>query len=188
LTLWPAGVPQPFVSTLNAYDGQVTANMAIVPAGTAGAINAFATQNTHLILDITGYFAPPGPGGLQLTTLNPCRLVDTRGPNGPLGGPILPDETSRSFPVLSSTCFPPTLPAVPQAYSMNATVVPTGFLDFLTVWPTGIPKPFVSTLNAYDGQVTANALIVPAGTNSEVSVFATDATHVILDINGYFAP
>jgi hypothetical protein len=34
------------------------ANAAIVPAGTGGAINAFASNATQLILDINGYFAP----------------------------------------------------------------------------------------------------------------------------------
>ena len=32
----------------------------------------------------------------------------------------------------------------------------------------------------------ANAAILPAGTSGQVSVFATDQTHVILNINGYF--
>ena len=31
LTLWPDGQQQPVVSTLNAYDGFITSNMAIVP-------------------------------------------------------------------------------------------------------------------------------------------------------------
>jgi hypothetical protein len=33
-------------------------NAAIVPAGTGGAVSAFATNPTELVLDITGYFAP----------------------------------------------------------------------------------------------------------------------------------
>ncbi len=33
LTLWPDGVQQPLASTLNALDGFITNNMAIVPTG-----------------------------------------------------------------------------------------------------------------------------------------------------------
>lgn len=58
LTLWPAGQPRPEASTLNSYQGKVLANAAIVPAGTNGAINAFATDDTEFILDVNGYFAP----------------------------------------------------------------------------------------------------------------------------------
>ncbi len=57
LTLWPDGQQQPVVSTLNAYDGFVTSNMAIVPT-TNGSIDAYADALTQLILDISGYFAP----------------------------------------------------------------------------------------------------------------------------------
>ena len=63
LTLWPdcEMCQQPLVSTLNALDGIVTSNMAILPTGTQGKINAYADQNTaptNLILDISSYFAP----------------------------------------------------------------------------------------------------------------------------------
>ena len=58
LTLWPDGQQQPYVSTLNATDGAVTSNMAIVPAGNSGKVDAFASGTTNLILDISSYFAP----------------------------------------------------------------------------------------------------------------------------------
>ena len=41
LTLWPDGENQPLVSTLNAIDGDITSNMAIVP-NLNGKIDAFA--------------------------------------------------------------------------------------------------------------------------------------------------
>jgi uncharacterized repeat protein (TIGR03803 family) len=57
LTLWADGSLQPMVSTLNAYDGFVTSNMAIV-GNNEGLTDTFAAGLTQLILDITGYFAP----------------------------------------------------------------------------------------------------------------------------------
>src|SRR5262249_53890921 len=84
LTAWPTGQTQPVVSTLNSLDGTVLANAAIVPAGTNGAVSFFANGATDLVVDISGYFAPPGPGGMNFYPLNPCRLVDTRTANGPL--------------------------------------------------------------------------------------------------------
>ena len=49
---------QPVVSTLNTLDGATTSNMALVPGGVQGAIDAFASGTTNLILDICGFFAP----------------------------------------------------------------------------------------------------------------------------------
>ena len=92
---------------------------------------------------------------------------------------------TRSFAIPNTGCG---IPFSAQAYSLNMTVVPGGALSYLTTWPTGQAQPFVSTLNALTGTVTANAAIVPAGSNGAVSVFVTNPTDVIIDINGYFAP
>src|SRR5207248_1239720 len=133
LTTWPAGQAQPFVSTLNALTGTVTANAAIVPAGSGGAISVYVTNPTDLVIDINGYFAPPGsPGQLLLYPVSPCRISDTRNPIGPLGGPAMAAGQSRVFPVTNSSCG---LPTAAKAYSLNATVVPSGVLAYLTLWP-----------------------------------------------------
>ena len=57
LTLWPDGTNRPTVSTLNALDGSITNNMAIVPSNN-GKVDAYASGLTQLILDISSYFAP----------------------------------------------------------------------------------------------------------------------------------
>jgi hypothetical protein len=49
------------VSTLNSR-GPVTANAAIVPAGTEGAVDVYATDDSEVVIDINGYFAPQGAG------------------------------------------------------------------------------------------------------------------------------
>jgi hypothetical protein len=188
LTMWPAGgTPQPYVSTLNSYDGRVKANAAITAAGTDGGVSVYATDTTQFILDIDGYFVPGGTStsSLQFFNLTPCRIVDTRSAAGPLGGPSLMSGESRDIPVLSSSCG---IPATAKAYSLNITAVPNGALGWLTTWGTGQAQPMVSTLNAPTGTVTANAAIVPAGSGGDVSVFVTDTSDVIIDVNGYFAP
>lgn len=183
LTTFPCGVTQPLVSTLNS-DGRVKAVAAIVPAGANGDVCFFVTDDTELVLDIDGYFVPD-PAGLDFYPVTPCRLVDTRLTAGPLGGPALVGHAVRTFPLLASPC---NLPATAQAYSLNFTSVPRGTLGFLTTWPAGQTQPLVSTLNAITGAVTANAAIVPAGTNGDVSVFVTDSSDLVIDVNGYFAP
>ena len=188
MTVWPTGQPRPFVSTLNAYNGGLVANAAIVPAGTNGAMSVFVTDNTEVIVDINGYFAPPGPGALYFYPLTPCRVADTRsygGKTGAFGPPQMPAGSTRSFPLESSSC---SIPSGAQAYSLNVSVWPSGPLGYLTAWPSGPIKPFVSTLNSLAGKVVANAAIVPAGPNGDINIFVTDPTDVFIDINGYFAP
>ncbi len=186
LTIWPGGEPQPSVSVLNSMDGRVKANGLVVPAGTNGSIEAYATDDTDLILDISGYFVPSTQSGsLAFYPVTPCRLVDTRSAASSLGGPSLPAGRERSFPVLSSACG---LPARAKAYSLNYTAIPKRGLGWMSTWPSGQPQPVVSTLNAPTGAVTANAAVTVAGNNGAISVFASDDTDLVIDVNGYFAP
>jgi hypothetical protein len=186
LTLWPAGPPRPKASTINSTDGRVKAVSAIVAAGTAYAIRIFVTDPTHVVLDITGYFvSATDPAGFAFYPLAPCRIADTRTAAGLLGGPSLSPGSPRDFPVLDSSC---SIPTGAVAYSLNLTVVPSGKLGYLTAWPAGKTRPLVSALNAPTGTPTANASILPAGTDGSISVYVTDATDFAIDINGYFAP
>jgi len=186
LTMWPSGQAQPLVSTLNSFDGRVVANAALVPAGSSGAVSVFVSDASDVILDINGYFVPPGGAGLAFYPVTPCRIADTRGSGltGVFGTPAMDASSTRTFPIPTSSC---NIPAGAQAYSLNVTVVPHGPLGYLTTWPAGQAQPFVSTLNSFDGSVVANAAIVPAGSGGGIAVFVTDATEVILDLNGYFA-
>ena len=187
LTVWPAGQTQPYVSTLNALQGQVAANAAIVPAGTNGAISVYVSDPSQVVIDINGYFAPAGgSGALYFYPVTPCRVADTRNPAGTFGGPSLGAGSTRTFPIPSSSCG---LPSTAQAYSFNMTAVPPGSLFYLTTWPAGQSQPVVSTLNDLQGQIIANAAIVPAGTGSSaggISVYVSDATNLVIDVNGYF--
>jgi len=188
LSAWPTGQAMPVVSTLNDQNGEALANAAIVPAGTDGAISLFASNDTDVIIDINGYFAPQaGPQGLAFYPATPCRVVDTRKESygSDFGPPQLAALSTRSVPVPSSSCG---IPSTAQAYAFNMTVVPLGILEYLSTWPAGQSRPPVSTLDDPSGAILANAAIVPAGTNGAVNVFAYNATDLIIDNDGYFAP
>jgi uncharacterized repeat protein (TIGR03803 family) len=189
LTIWPTGQPQPGVSTMNSLDGRIKADAAIVPAGTSGAVSVFVTNTADVLLDINGYFTSPSAQTYAFYPLPPCRVIDTRNPNGHLGGPVLVGGVERDFPVLESPCLVG-LPLQPEAYSLNFTVIPNPLhqpLDYLTVWPKGGTRPTVSTLNNPTATYVANAAIVPAGTDGAIAVYPSRGTDLAVDINGYFA-
>jgi hypothetical protein len=186
LTISPTGETQPLVSTLNSPDHRVKANAAIVPAGAGGAVSVYVSDATDLVLDIDGYFQPPGDQTLQFYPLTPCRVLDTRAQQGYLGGPNLHGTRERDFPMLWSGCQ---IPDNVQAYSLNFTVVPWQgrSLGYLSVWAAGGNRPVVSTLNNPTATVVANAAIVPAGVGGAIAVYPSQDTDLIADINGYFA-
>jgi hypothetical protein len=165
------------VSTLNNPTGTVVANAAIVPAAANGDISVFAYNSTDLVMDINGYFAVPGTGGLTFYPVAPCRVLDTRQSGGSFSG-------EKTVKVEGSACAPPSNAA---AYIFNATVAPPASMPYLTLWPDGEQQPVVSTLNAYDGFITSNMAIV-SNVNGSIDAYAAGLTQLILDISGYFAP
>ncbi len=181
LSVWPTGRSRPVVSTLNDLTGTIVANAAIVPAGMGGNIAVYPSNDTDLVVDINGYFAAPGAGGLSLYTLAPCRELDTRqvGNGQPFSGAL-----NAPIDVATGPCTPSNQA---QAYVLNATVVPHGPLGYLTLWPDGQPRPLASTLNAIDGMIASNMAIVPSS-NEKIDAFASGITQLILDISSYFAP
>jgi FG-GAP-like repeat/Bacterial Ig-like domain (group 3) len=186
LSAWPQGDAYPGVSTLNSSDGSVIANAAIVPAGSGGGITVLPSNATDLIIDVNGYFAPATPSSLEFFPLTPCRIADTRATQpftGDFGPPSLIANSTRNFSIATSPCVSGSAPA----YSLNMTVVPDGTLGFLSVWPQGDAYPGVSTLNSPDGTTLANAAIVPSGSSGGISVLASNATDLIIDINGTFS-
>src|ERR1017187_4509501 len=122
-----------------------------------------------------------GDTALQFVSVTPCRLIDTRLTGGPIQG-----GTFQNFPIpQEGGC---NIPDTAAAYALYVSVMPQGQLGYLTIWPTGEYRPVVATLNSLDGRIKADAAIVTGGVGGAVSVYVTDTTNVILDIDGYFAP
>src|SRR6202140_2575989 len=118
-------------------------------------------------------------------TMVPCRILDTRDPNGPFGGPIMSSGDTRSYNVPAGPCSG--IPSNASAYSLNFSVTGTAAQGYLTAWPTGSTQPNAATMTWFAAsQTLTTAAIVPAGTTSSISIFAGASTHIILDINGYF--
>ncbi len=151
-------------------------------SGWSGACNGVGPCNVNMTgnLGVSAYFMQPG-SGLQFSSITPCRLVDTRQTGNPLQGGI---AQNYAIPQLGDC----NVPSTATAYSLNVTVVPHGGLGYLTIWPAGQAQPTISTMNSLDGRIKANAAIVPAGASGAVSVFVSNTTDLVLDIDGYFEP
>lgn len=121
----------------------------------------------------------------NLFTVPPCRVLDTRGPAGPLGGPALTAGGDRTFTV-GGTCM---IPATARAVVVNVAVTePTNF-GFLTLYPGGGALPVASTINFAPGQTRANNATVMLGPAGEIVVrtgMSSGQVHFILDVNGYY--
>jgi hypothetical protein len=132
------------------------------------------------------HFSVP-PGDTGFFTLPPCRLVDTRNPTGPYGGPALAGGSQRAFDLAGQCGIPPTVKAV----SLNVTAVaPTAGGD-LRLFQGGIAAPNTSAISFSAGRTLANNAVIGVtqdghGTLAVLADMPSGMVDLLVDVNGYF--
>ncbi|HEV7670458.1 MAG TPA: glycoside hydrolase family 44 protein [Thermoanaerobaculia bacterium] len=169
-------------ATLYRFDGSRrlgslgTAN----PSGAALSLDLPARSATLAVLRLTG--GAPAPG---FYALSPCRVIDTRNPTGPYGGPAL-GSGDRTF-TLTGRCG---IPAGAKAVALNLSVTQPTAAGALRLFPTGIALPGTTAINFGTGQTRTNNAILGLDANGNLTVHADLAAgasvQMILDVNGYF--
>lgn len=173
LTVWPAGVPRPTASNVNFLPRQTIANQAIVKVGPGGVIDVFSSTSTNMFIDVTGYY-PTGDG---YRALPPSRLLDTR-PAATRPG----NASTTGVRVLGVGGVPASGVA---AVVLNVADIDPTNSGWLTIFPSGVPRPNASTLNYSGGQARAAMAIAKVGTNGRVDIYSSSATDLIVDVAGW---
>ncbi|WP_236557554.1 hypothetical protein [Arthrobacter sp. 9AX] len=183
VSAYPTGMDRPNASTVNFSAGQIIPNSATVPVGADGTVTLFnrSSGNTHLVVDVSGYYLPGTPtaaGTFQAVT--PKRFLNTRDTTA------AGKDSTVSFQVGGANGIPVNAAAV----VFNLTVAQANSFGYITAHATGTSRPAVSNLNFGAGQIVPNSVTVPVGTDGRVSLFnrSTESTHLLADVSGYFLP
>jgi hypothetical protein len=125
------------------------------------------------------------PTATRFYAVTPCRVLDTRNANGPLGGPALQPNATRLFTV-TGTCG---IPTSAVSISANMTVVPTAS-GLITVYPGNALNPGTNSLSFNAGQVRANNSILFLSTDGTGTISVANSSpgtnQFVVDVNGYY--
>lgn len=174
-----AYIGRAFVTTDSSGDASFDELLdASVPTGgvvTATAIDQFTN---------TSEFSACKPVGLKFFTMDPCRLVDTREPDGPVGGPTLQPASRRVFP-LAGLCG---IPADAMSLAVNVTTTEASAPGYLTIVRGDAPTTEASTINFREKLTRSNNAVVPLSSDTAIAVTNGGAgtVHLVLDVTGYF--
>jgi subtilisin family serine protease len=125
---------------------------------------------------VTATFAViPDPG---LSAISPVRVYDSR--SG--GAPVRPAGSTLTLPIAGTVG----IPADAEAVVLNVTVTDPQASGFVTVYPCGASLPTASNHNFIAGQTVPNAVVAGVGTGGAVCFYTLSATHLVVDVNGYF--
>ncbi|MDH4144152.1 MAG: DUF1501 domain-containing protein [Acidimicrobiia bacterium] len=184
LTVWPTGEARPLASNLNFVAGQVVPNLVTAKLGSKGRVSIYNhAGSTDVIADVVGYLHDGD--GLALAPIRPVRLLDTRDEAAPFG----PGE-ERDLVVTGAG---PAGAAVPvdgvASVVLNVTVTEPTEAGYLSVSPSGQPRPDASNLNFVAGQTVPNLVVAKVGTGGRVRLFNSAGwSHVLVDLAGFVQP
>ncbi|MFN0109548.1 MAG: BACON domain-containing protein [Blastocatellia bacterium] len=190
LTLYPSDAAQPNVANSNYTPNQILNNVFTVGLGAGdGAFKIFVTSNTNVVVDVTGYYAPPAAGGLYFHPLpKPIRLLETRvGQQGCQAINSLLQAGSTRTQLGITTCDGVTIPAGAQALVGNATTVGPQTGGYLTFFPADAAQPLVASSNFLTGDVMNAPFTVGLSPSGEFKIFTTSTTNLVVDVLGYFS-
>jgi hypothetical protein len=129
---------------------------------------------------------PPPQFASTLTTVTPCRVLDTRDAAGPWGGPSLQPGASRDF-TLGGRCG---IPTDAIAMAANVTITGTTSTGSVRIGLAGT-TPSLDTISFRAGQTRANNAILglfgtPAGDVTVASGFAAGTADLVIDVTGWW--
>lgn len=171
--VYPCGAPFPLASNVNYVAGQNVPNLVVTGIGTGGRVCITSNQATDLVVDLQGWF----PAGADLHTMTPARLLDTR-----LTGGRIPAGGDRTIGVAGMAG----VPATAAAAVVNLTVTDPLAAGWVAGYPAGQPLPVVSNVNYVAGQTVANLAILTLGAGGAVTLHSLAATHLVVDVMGWF--
>lgn len=123
----------------------------------------------------TNPLAPPIRQTYSAMKITTCRVLDTRLLKS---GPIQAQKDTAFY--IGNQCG---LTKDVEAIMVNITLIPKSPVNFLSIWGEG-ERPITSVINALDGQLHNNFMILPVGPNGYVTAFInTGEADLILDIN-----
>jgi len=190
LTLYPSDAAQPLVANSNYAPNEIINNVFTVGLGAGdGAFRIFALNATHVVVDVTGYYAPPAANGLYFHPLpKPIRLLETRvGQTGCYApGAALPSNADTPQ-MVQTACGGVTIPATAQALVGNATTVNPTAGGYLTLYPANAPRPLVASANFTAGQIINSPFTVGLSAAGEFMIYTTSNTDLVVDVLGYYS-
>lgn len=189
LVAWKPGTAMPATSNANVGSCDVAANVGVLAVDTAGATDIQVYADTHVILDVLGYYteAPLPVEAGRFSAVTPARLLDTRadaGGTNPYTRTDTGNESIVRFPVVGRAGVPSGATTV----SLTVTAIGPGSDagGYVTAYAGGTPRPATSTVNhAGNGDTRANLALVPVGADGTVELFLYQVADVVVDVGGW---
>lgn len=190
---WAARTRRPVSSSLNAdRAGTIAANAAVVALAPDGSFVLESSTTARVVVDVMAWFAttPGSSDDGRFVASDPGRLADTRIPAGDTLDSGSPNPYVRSADRVDLDVRGQL--DVPDDGTVAAAVIAVatiGRLDdragFVGGHASGTSWPGTSNANVSPGEVRANMMVIPLGSDGGISLTTFDVADVAVDLLGY---
>ena len=184
LTVYPTGSERPTASNLNIGPGQTVANLVTAAVGPDGTVTIYNNNgNVQLMVDVQAWYPAAAVGALR-----PGRLADTRA-----GQPTFDDQGAGQGPIGPSRAMSVAIagragvPVGAVAVALNLTATNATANTYLTVYPTGTPRPTASNVNLGPGETVANLVTAAVGADGTITIYNNNGVvDVVVDVQAWY--
>lgn len=184
IAVWPCTDGLPSTSSVNYDRFGIHSNNVVAPLSASGETCFYSSQDSGLVVDLTGFFS-----GQSFVGFQPQRMFDSR--NQYSGEDPRPASTTEINVgnILFTNLRTGNLESLAayNAVFLNGVVTDAKSDGYLTIWSCDSSRPGTSNINYQAGQTIANGLLVALGQSKRLCVFNSAPANVILDFSGAIA-
>jgi hypothetical protein len=179
ITVYPCDQPDPpptpkTTSSLNFIAGETVPNLITVDVGSTLEVCFYASETTHLLADLAGYYELNGGDGF--TPSRPVRLFDTRRTSKLAATSTFEFDLSKYVPVGATSVV------------FNLTATEASGSGYITAYPCGPTPPLASNLNVSTGQTVPNLVTMALSPARHVCFYTQTSTNLVADLAGWYSP
>jgi hypothetical protein len=179
ITVWPCGTSLPTQTASRFHPNSTITTLAIGKIGSGGKVCIRTSSSTHIAADLVGWYA----GATSFTPVKPQRLVDTQkhiGYKGPK------PAAGKTVTIKVAGVGAANIPDTARAVVLDLTAVVPAQAGTLKLFPCGSAPPPTAVVSYANNTAITDLAIGGLGTNGAVCVKTSAATHLLVDVVGWY--
>ncbi|MBF9068114.1 S53 family peptidase [Streptacidiphilus fuscans] len=174
-------------STTLAYTpGQIVPNSVVVPVKDGKVDFYNHSGSVNVVAVVSGYYGTAATNGSTFVGISPAHLLDTRSGTG-TGGTIAPLGANATITVPTTGQAGVPNDGTVTAVALDVTAIAGTANSYIGVYPGTSGPSTASSLSFAPGQIIANTIIVPVGTDGTVKFYNhSGSVNVTADVTGYY--
>lgn len=181
-TVYSSDSKRPNAPSMHFNKGITANNFGLVPVAKDGTITLYTSAKIHVVIDVYGWLgADDQTTASKMAAVTASKIFDTRTKIGGHKSEFRKNET-----VDVRVAGVGEVPINAKAVIVNISAIKPDRSGYVTVYPTGKPRPNIASLSVTNKQNTTNYSIVPIGANGKISVANLSGNmHLLMSIQGY---